>query len=224
MTIKKLTDSHFKSFVSNDDKYFKRYETCHLPKKFWSMTFDDYKLNDQTVKTTKVYVRNFHKMLRDNIGLLLLGPTGSGKSMLASLIGKHVSALYAKNVYYTTLDELIPLINKSWIEEDAKHKFDSIVRHSTLLILDDIPFTSNTSRNVAPIIEAIVTTRADLNLVTIFTSRQTEAELVKSISKEVVKKILEVCIKISLDTDVNYRDVVYKEKLKSLTDLLKEDI
>lgn len=223
MGIKKLTDSHFKEFNSADEKYFKRYETSHLPRKFWPRTFDDYVINDKVVKMVKTYVRNFHKMLEDNIGLLILGSTGSGKTMLASLIGKHVTALYAKNVYFTTLDELIPIINKSWVDEDAKIKFDSIVKGMTLLIVDDIPFTSNTTRNVAPLIEAIISTRSDLGLVTIFTSKQTEAQLVTSLGKETVKKILEVCIKISLETDVNYRDVIYKDKLKSLTDLMKEE-
>lgn len=222
MTTKSLTDSHFKEFDSCDPKYFSRYKAAGIPKAFWDSRFSDYKLSEKPRKLAKAYVRNFPKMEEDNIGLLLLGREGTGKSMLAGIICKYVSALYAKHVRYVTIDDVIPLLNKSWIDNDTKLKYDYIVKGTTLLVLDNIPVTASVNRDVAPIITEIIQTRLNLKKLTILTSRLNESQLSQTLSKETVKLFTEACVRVSITAETSYREVINKSKAQTLSELIEE--
>lgn len=100
--------------------------------KYKEMTFD--KSTCSELVFAKRYVDNFQKYKHDNIGLMILGETGTGKTYAAacianSLIQQEVSVFMANMLYIT--DKMTSLFS-----DDRLEFIQSLQRYS-LLIIDD---------------------------------------------------------------------------------------
>lgn len=220
--IPSLKGSHFKDFNSTDRKFYSRYAKAGIPTSFFGSKFSDYVLSPELLKVAKNYVRNFPAMFDQNIGFTISGAAGTGKTMLASIVAKYVSALYVKNVRLIQLDDFILLQNKSWMEEDAKLLYDAILSNTALLIVDDIPKTTNKSKDVAGFIHQIAKTRSRIGKPVIYTTSYTPDNLANLIGRDVVKELLENSPLIEIKSKDNYRDVISTNKLSILADSNKD--
>ena len=100
-------------------------------------------------KRAELYCRtkfrqNFEEMQKDNIGLLLYGSVGSGKSFLASCIANYLIEEKLLSVRMRNFAEIINDLQSGGFSLDKNKYIDSIT-NVPLLILDDLGIERDTS-------------------------------------------------------------------------------
>ena len=118
-------------------------------------TFDaDDGLDGKASATCRKYVKNWERIEQENIGLLLWGDVGGGKTFYAACIA---NALIDKGipVVMTTLQNLVAAMQKDFGSE--RETVLNMLRTVPLLILDDIGTERNTSTTVELVYEIINT-------------------------------------------------------------------
>lgn len=118
-------------------------------------TFDaDDGLDGKASATCRKYVKNWERIEQENIGLLLWGDVGGGKTFYAACIA---NALIDKGipVVMTNLQNLVAAMQKDFGSE--RETVLNMLRTVPLLILDDIGTERNTSTTVELVYEIINT-------------------------------------------------------------------
>lgn len=101
-----------------------------IPIKYLKMTFEN---SDAEIGYAKKYVENFDKYKAENIGLMLLGDKGTGKTYSAACIA---NALTDKGVS-VYMDNILNIANMMGDFTNTDYISDKI-KYSQLLIIDDI--------------------------------------------------------------------------------------
>ena len=123
--------------------------------KYRGCTFDaDDGLDGKASATCRKYVKNWERIEQENIGLLLWGDVGGGKTFYAACIA---NALIDKGipVVMTNLQNLVAAMQKDFGSE--RETVLNMLRTVPLLILDDIGTERNTSTTVELVYEIINT-------------------------------------------------------------------
>lgn len=103
-------------------------------------TFQQNKDNAQLYKIVRNYVQNFDEMYRNNQGLLLYGPVGTGKSYAAACIANEL--LNQKiPVIMTSFVKILQMIQDKQVEES---ELIARLNNAKLLIIDDLGTERNT--------------------------------------------------------------------------------
>lgn len=101
--------------------------------------WDDFTwLGDGEAAAALDYVENARAYVQSGLGLILHGPRGNGKTMLAMMIAKRLVALQGRNVYCTTFNDAISLFADGWRERDERAWFNARVRNAEVLFIDDL--------------------------------------------------------------------------------------
>jgi len=141
------------------------------------LSMDDYTVpeEDGGTKARRVvekYIDKADEMLDNGVGIFFAGPTGVGKSMLATIIVKEVikTATRRPSPLLVNCDQLIQSTNDMWFREKEAGVIPlKKICETDLLVIDDIPNTLNNSRDVYKIIEEVLARRNPNNLPTIIT-------------------------------------------------------
>ncbi|HGD4463849.1 TPA: ATP-binding protein [Streptococcus agalactiae] len=171
-------------------------------------------------KVAKNYVEKFDEIYENNIGLILTGNVGCGKTYLASAIA---NALLEKEISVKMTNFSVILNDMTNFEID-KSKYIDNLNHKKLLIIDDFGMERDTdfaAEHIFNIIDSryrsgkplIITT--NLNI-----SALTNPETIKD--KRIYSRILEICSPI-IFTGENRRIEKMKEKSKLAYEILKKE-
>ncbi len=125
----------------------------------------------------------------DSASILMLGPTGLGKTHLSLAVAKEV-VLKGYQVLYCTAQDILRAIELEHFSHDIKEDETlKTVLESDLLILDDLGAEYQTSFNAATVYN-IVNTRLNFGRPTIISSNLTSRELEERYSQRVVSRLL----------------------------------
>ncbi len=158
-----------------------------------SCTFvNDDRTNEKISAVARNYVENFGKMREKGKGLLLFGPTGTGKTFYAACIA---NALIDKGipVLMTDFSRIRNILQESF---DGRQKYLDSLNRFPLLILDDL-LAESKSEYMQEIVYAVINARYLAGLPLIVTSNLTSEELKhpKDMSNQrVFSRLLEMCI------------------------------
>ena len=141
--------------------------------------------------TCRRYCENWEQMRADNIGLLLYGEVGTGKSFYACCIANDLIDRYCESVYVTTIPRLIA-------EMQSFDKRDGVmwtVKARPLLVLDDLGAERETSFAEEQLF-AIIDTRLLSGKPTIITTNLSLDDIKNPASmaqRRIFDRVLEMC-------------------------------
>ena len=95
-----------------------------VPRHYIGATLSDYDLDEDIKKLFYNYLTNIELMYRDNVGLILFGANGNGKTWLSSLIVKE-SYIYRFTSFLVTLQNYIDMQFRK-DEEEIRDKLRKI--------------------------------------------------------------------------------------------------
>jgi DNA replication protein DnaC len=155
----------------------KHYLVSNIGLLYQRLDWNDYQGDSKARQLAELYLTNHKEMIRTGMGLIYLGPFGTGKTMLVSLVAKELTKL-GYTVFFTTFAEMIDLFTKSWSSNAARARFESKVVESEIFILDDVGKEFRTKNNLAEsTFDHVLRQRAVDARPTLLTTNMSEAEL-----------------------------------------------
>lgn len=104
------------------------------------LAWDDIEPNEamsEAVDFVLEYLESAEHMVRSGLGMVLSGPPGTGKSMLALLALKHLLVL-GHDGYFTTFSNLLSTMMAGWSSDDERRWFLRRIKNAGILVIDDI--------------------------------------------------------------------------------------
>lgn len=106
-----------------------------MPGKYEKATFEasvKTKDNAKAFSIAQKYAESFRSMERENQGLLIYGPVGTGKSYVAACIANHLMDLEVPVI----MTSVVRILDSQW--EDREAAIKEAIRSARLLIIDDL--------------------------------------------------------------------------------------
>lgn len=138
------------------------------------------------------------------MGLLLHGPVGTGKTLIANLVAKElVKKDYS--TYVTTFAATVESFTSTWGDKNEKKVFADRFMHSQMLVLDDLgkEFKGN-NKLPQSTFEHILRTRVQANRPTILTTNMTAQELAVGYGSAALSMLVEKSVEVPL-TGADFR-------------------
>ena len=198
-----------------------------MDKQFEQCTFENFEVdetNKQFFNIAKKYVERFENMKKENIGLLLFGPPGTGKTFIAFCIA---NALIDKLVPVIAISS-IGLLNKikdSYRRYGSEGEIEIInnLKNASLLVLDDLGAENSTDWAKEKIYEIIDSRYRDKKPIIITTNLSLEQLKEKMAGEDRVyrtyDRLIEMCTPIEIKGTAR-RIKTAKAKQNLLKDLL----
>lgn len=176
--------------------------------------------NSNTSKTCRKYVENWTKVKKENIGLILSGEVGQGKTFYACCIANEL-VKRNKTVAITTIPRILSKLTKFTEEGD---KLIQKLKGVELLVLDDFGTERKTDYANEQVF-TLIDERLTIGLPTIITTNiDFNNWTTDNIAEQRVKdRILELCpVKLVVKTESeSIRKLAAKKKAKNFIDYLK---
>lgn len=116
---------------------FKHYTLAGIGKGYHRLDWRDYVRSEQVREQVLGYVDNHVEFVDRGLGILFIGPIGTGKTMLANLALKELVKLGYK-CHATSAGESTSNMTATWRSVDDKRRFEDIYVRSEVLLLDDL--------------------------------------------------------------------------------------
>lgn len=193
-----------------NNSWFRNCHFSNIPKKFINSKLDDFrilgknkekKLNQESLKSVKLYIENLEENIINGKGIILCGPFGVGKTMLLSIIAmnilKSLSRVNAKirnekdifenKSYFILANTLIDLVFRSNLT-DKELKMRSKIKDISALFIDDLlKFKKTKSEVELDFLDEILRTRHHNNLITCMTIQVGSSELDKWLPENIIE-------------------------------------
>ena len=171
------------------------------------------------MKTARFYVEHWEDMKAGNIGYLLWGSVGTGKSYLAGCIA---NALMEKEIP-VHMTNFALILNDLAASFENRNEYISRLCRYPLLIIDDFGMERGTDYGLEQVFH-VIDTRYRSNKPLIATTNRPLDELKKptdTAHSRIYDRLLSMCVPIRF-TGVNFRQETAKRKMETMKKLLAE--
>lgn len=196
-------------------------EASMMDKKYREVTFDKYEVrgeNKKVFEMAKKYADRFQDMYKNNQGLLLYGPVGTGKSFTAACIGNYL----LDNAKPVIMTSFVKILQDIW-ENDREAEYITILNSASLLIVDDLGTERETDYALEKVYN-IIDSRVRANKPMIITSNlelndMMECEDIRK--KRIYDRILECCYPMYVGGK-SFRMMKAAQRFDEMKDFLEE--
>lgn len=200
-------------------------KNCFISKNQIAYTFEnaDEDTDKEIIKKTKNYVKHFEEMRKDNVGLLLYGNVGSGKTYIACSIANAIITEYSYNVKMRNFAQILNDLQKGGFTLDRNEYIEQITSPA-LLILDDFGIERNTEyalEQIYNVINARYLKARPTIITTNLNFKDIEKEQEDIMLGRIYSRIIEMCLPLRV-TGLDRRKIQSKEKLKKAQNLIDE--
>ncbi|MSS15935.1 ATP-binding protein [Porcincola intestinalis] len=171
-----------------------------------------------TIRWAKHYVENWRKVRDKNLGLLLWGDVGTGKSFAAACIA-NVLLEQAVPVLMTNFSRILNQMGAMYTEE--RYQYIASFNHYSLLIIDDLGIERSTEYAKEQVY-AVIGERYKANLPLIITTNLTIRELRNPATvadARIYSRVLEMCTPVQVSGG-DRRQAVSRQKQELVKDVL----
>jgi DNA replication protein DnaC len=168
-----------------------------LDLRYQRLSWDDVTGVDRDVtKAVHDYMINAEAYAGSGIGLVLYGMRGNGKTLLSTLLLKSLMG-GGRSGYFTTFQNMLDLYTSGWRSPEEKAWFDKAVRHTGVLVVDDMGRENDGRFKVAEeAFDHVLRARVAADRPTIVTSNKTLDELGQLYSLNALSLLDESTVKI----------------------------
>lgn len=200
-------------------------QNCFISKNQIAYTFEnaDENTDKDIIKKAKNYVKHFEEMRKDNVGLLLYGNVGSGKTYIACSIANAIIKEYSYNVKMRNFAQILNDLQKGGFNLDRNEYIEQITS-PTLLILDDFGIERNTEyalEQIYNVINARYLRARPTIITTNLNFKDIEKEQDDIMLGRIYSRIIEMCLPLRV-IGADRRKIQSKEKLKKAQNLIDE--
>ena len=200
-------------------------QNCFISKNQKAYTFEnaDEDTDKEIIKKAKNYVKHFEEMRKDNVGLLLYGNVGSGKTYIACAISNAIITEYSYTVKMRNFAQILNDLQKGGFNLDRNEYIEQIT-NPTLLILDDFGIERNTEyalEQIYNVINARYLKARPTIITTNLNFKDIEKEQEDIMLGRIYSRIIEMCLPLRV-IGVDRRKIQSKEKLKKAQNLIDE--
>lgn len=200
-------------------------KNCFISKNQISYTFEnaDKDTDKEIIKKAKNYVKHFEEMRNDNVGLLLYGNVGSGKTYIACSIANAIITEYSYTVKMRNFAQILNDLQKGGFNLDRNEYIEQITS-PIFLILDDFGIERNTEyalEQIYNVINARYLKARPTIITTNLNFKDIEKEQKDIMLGRIYSRIIEMCLPLRV-TGLDRRKIQSKEKLKKAQNLIDE--
>lgn len=200
-------------------------KNCFISNNQIAYTFEnaDEDTDKEIIKKAKNYVKHFEEMRKDNVGLLLYGNVGSGKTYIACAIANLIITEYSYTVKMRNFAQILNDLQKGGFNLDRNEYIEQIT-NPTLLILDDFGIERNTEyalEQIYNVINARYLKARPTIITTNLNFKDMEQEQEDIMLCRIYSRIIEMCLPLRV-TGLDRRKIQSKEKLKKAQNLIDE--
>lgn len=196
---------------------------CFIERNQENYTFEnaDEYTDKEIIRKAKNYVKHFEEMKKDNIGLLIYGGVGSGKTYLTCAIVNGIIETYLYDCKMMNFSQILNDLQKGGFELDRNEYIDNLTR-KTLLVLDDFGIERNTEYALEQIYN-IINARYQKQKPTIITTnidyKTIETEQTDLMQSRIYSRLMEMCVPLKV-TGNDRRKNKRKQKIDKAKELI----
>lgn len=181
-----------------------------IPPMYMRLTWKDFSGSIDILKSANDYINNLDRYMKADIGYMLTGANGVGKTLLMSLILKD-AICFGYSSYFIAANDLTAMYTDGWSNEETKERFDRKVKNSKILVIDDVgkEYTNSLTKQT---FESLVRHRVQSSLVTMVSSNMTEEQMRATYGQSFVSLIDEGFIKKEVRAE-DYRPQALQTKI-----------
>lgn len=164
-------------------------------KRFWEWRFENDNGSNDKLMVARQYVDNWQKMKKDNVGLLLIGPVGTGKSFFAGCIANALLE-QGERVMMTNFSRILNELTN--YQADKNEIVQNLVDYP-LLIIDDLGIERNSEfalEQIYNVIDSRYCKMLPLIITTNLSMNEMKDAGLDVAHKRIYSRIFEMCVPI----------------------------
>lgn len=193
---------------------------CFQDSALYCWTFENDNGRNPLISKAKIYAEKWSDMLSKNIGLLLWGEVGTGKTYFAACIANAL----VENCVSVKMTNFSTILNDLFYENDKNQYIDRLNNHN-LLIIDDLGIERDTEYALEQVYN-IIDARYKSNKPLIVTTNLTITEIknpVDTAHKRIYDRVLEMCVPVKFNGE-NFRQQKATEKMEAIKTIFDSEV
>lgn len=199
MKIESITDR----INAHEANAIKRWERSNVGKRFAGCTFDSYVSGpfQRQLEVCQKYAKSFD--MNDGRGLILYGSVGTGKTHLATAIGRYIVYELGYSALFMPFTELLNTLKNNMNNKDFVRQFMDELNSADLLIMDDLGKEKYTEWSQEQLFSLLDNRYRDCKPI-IVTTNYTPQDLSRRVDEAVMSRLIGTCALVGMNGD-DYR-------------------